>query len=279
MQLTLLGAFVGGVLTLLSPCSAMLLPAFFAYAFNAPGRLIQRTLVFFLGLCTTLVPLGVLASSLGALLNQHRFLLVNLGGALLIVLGLVLLFDIQLPIIGRLFGASRSQVRQGTGAAAVYALGTIYGLAGVCVGPLLGAALTFAAFSPSVFSGALILTVFALGMTAPLLLLSLLWQRVPAIRDLVRPREIKIGRIHTTLTGVIGGLLTIAVGVLMIVSRGTTALSGLLPTATQSQLENWVLEHTNAAPGWLFPAIAAAVLLGYFGWRYILRKRLLNSSN
>ena len=42
MNLTLLGAFLGGILTLLSPCSVMLLPAFFAYAFSSPGALLAR---------------------------------------------------------------------------------------------------------------------------------------------------------------------------------------------------------------------------------------------
>lgn len=37
MVVGLLGALVGGVLTLLSPCSVMLLPAFFSYAFTSPA--------------------------------------------------------------------------------------------------------------------------------------------------------------------------------------------------------------------------------------------------
>lgn len=35
-----LAALMGGVLALLSPCSAMLLPAFFAYAFQNPRQLL-----------------------------------------------------------------------------------------------------------------------------------------------------------------------------------------------------------------------------------------------
>lgn len=57
MDIGLLGAFLGGVLTLLSPCSAMLLPAFFSYAFADPRELLTRTGVFYLGLITSLVPL------------------------------------------------------------------------------------------------------------------------------------------------------------------------------------------------------------------------------
>ena len=39
MDIGYLSAFLGGLLSLLSPCSIMLLPAFFAYAFNSPGKL------------------------------------------------------------------------------------------------------------------------------------------------------------------------------------------------------------------------------------------------
>ena len=51
-------AFLGGILTLASPCSAFLLPSFFAYAFPSAGRLLLHTLVFYVGLVLVLVPLG-----------------------------------------------------------------------------------------------------------------------------------------------------------------------------------------------------------------------------
>ncbi|BAS07616.1 biogenesis protein [Arthrobacter sp. Hiyo4] len=59
------GAFLGGILTLLSPCSALLLPAFFAYAFSTKTRLVARTALFYLGLLSTLVPLGCLPGRWG----------------------------------------------------------------------------------------------------------------------------------------------------------------------------------------------------------------------
>ncbi len=54
----LLGAFLGGLASLLSPCSALLLPSFFAYAFDRTRLLVQRTVAFWVGLCVVLVPLG-----------------------------------------------------------------------------------------------------------------------------------------------------------------------------------------------------------------------------
>ncbi|MGW5817282.1 cytochrome c biogenesis protein CcdA, partial [Streptomyces noursei] len=58
-----LAAFLGGALALVSPCSALLLPAFFAYSLASPGRLLARTGVFYLGLATTLVPRGAASTA------------------------------------------------------------------------------------------------------------------------------------------------------------------------------------------------------------------------
>lgn len=72
MTISIAGALLGGVLPLLSPCSVILLPAFFAYAFEDVGRVLARIGALLLGLLTTLVPLDVLASTLGALVSEHR---------------------------------------------------------------------------------------------------------------------------------------------------------------------------------------------------------------
>ena len=54
------GAFLGGLAALLSPCAAMLLPSFFAYAFGSSRtKLLGRTGLFYVGLLITLVPLGL----------------------------------------------------------------------------------------------------------------------------------------------------------------------------------------------------------------------------
>ena len=274
MELTLAGAFLGGVLTLLSPCSVMLLPAFFAYAFSSPTQLLARTAVFFGGLATALVPLGLLAGTLGAWVNQHRFALVTAASVLVILLGIALLLGIRIPGLAAASSGSGAAGGSGSGdgasAAAVFALGTVYGLAGVCAGPLLGAALAFAAFGGNPLFGGLVLLVFAAGMTLPLLVLALLWDRVPAIRKLVRPREIRIGRWRNTWTGVVGGALTIGIGILLLVTQGTTSLGSVLGATDQARLESAVLAWSSAIPNWV--ALVVGVALAAV-WLLVARRR------
>lgn len=88
------GAFIGGVISIAAPCSAALLPAFFAYAVASRKQIVFRTMLFLLGLLTTLVPLGAFAGSLGTLLISQRVLFVRLSAVLIIVLGVVQAFGL-----------------------------------------------------------------------------------------------------------------------------------------------------------------------------------------
>lgn len=270
MDIGLLGAFLGGLLTLLSPCSAMLLPAFFSYAFTGPKELVARTGVFYLGLATSLVPLGVLAGTLGAFVNEHRFTFVTVASIIVIVLGALMLLNVPIPIL------SRSRATNGTSATAVYALGTIYGLAGVCAGPLLGTVLTVAAVSGNALVGGLILLVFAAGMALPLMVLALVWGRFPFVKKLIRPREVRIRGWRNTWTGIIGGALTVAVGILLLVTAGTTELSGILGASEQAAVEGFVLGSAGKVPDLLVAGVVLVIAL--VSWLLVRYRRRRTTS-
>ena len=89
MDVGYLTALVAGVLALLSPCGALLLPSFFAVTFGASNRLVLHSVVFLAGLTTLLAPLGAGAAFAGSLLTAHRGTLVQVSGWLIIALGLV----------------------------------------------------------------------------------------------------------------------------------------------------------------------------------------------
>ncbi len=274
MSITLLGAFVGGVLTLLSPCSVMLLPAFFSYAFADPKKLLARTGIFYLGLITTLVPLGVLAGSLGGFFNEHRHTFVIVAGSIVILLGLVMLLGIPLP-----FMRDPQAVAESTSSASVYALGTVYGLAGVCAGPLLGAVLAVAAVSGNALWGGIVLLVFAAGMALPLLLLALLWGRMPWVKNLVKPREVRIGKWRNTWTGIVGGILTVGLGILLIATQGTESLAGFVDASTALQLEGWAQRATQVVPNWAVLTIAGVIVGAWLLIRHNTKSRTLSHTD
>jgi cytochrome c biogenesis protein CcdA len=242
VEASFLASFFGGVLSLLSPCSALLLPAFFAYAFQSRGDLVGRTAVFYIGLCTTLVPLGMGISAVSSLVYGHRSTLITVSGLVIIAFGVI-----QVLGGGFVFGPIerlRGGIK-GSSLVATFSLGAVYGFAGFCSGPILGAVLTVAATSGSALQGAGLLATYAAGMAAPLFLMALLWDRLDlGRRRRLRGREISLGSLRLHTTNLLSGLMFVAIGVLFIVSEGTSSLEGLYASGGATDLafsvERWV---------------------------------------
>jgi cytochrome c biogenesis protein CcdA len=233
------GALAGGVLALLSPCSVMLLPAFFAFAFDRTRTLILRVGVFFLGLLTTLVPLGAAAGSLGALIQQYRGALVLTASVLVIVIGVLQIAAVPLP------GLARRGSGDASSPIGVYVLGTVYGVAGVCAGPVLGTILTVAALGGDPVGGGVLLGFYALGMVIPLLLLALGWARFGGrLRRAVRPRQVRIGRWANSWATIAAGIFSIGIGVLLLATDGLNGAAGILGSEQQAAAESGTLAST-----------------------------------
>src|SRR5690606_26678462 len=140
----------------------------------------------------------------------------------------------------------------------------VYGLAGVCAGPLLGAVLTLAGLGGSALYGGLVLVCFAAGMALPLFVLALLWGRMPFVARLVRPRELRIGPLRTTWTDLVSGVVTIAIGVLLLATNGTADLGGILGATEQAALEQAAAGASRRIPDVAVLAGVAAIAVA--GW-------------
>jgi cytochrome c biogenesis protein CcdA len=263
VEVSLLASFFGGVLSLLSPCSALLLPAFFAYAFGGAGELVKKTGVFYLGLAATLVPLGMGISAVSALFYGHRGALILASGTLIIAFGI-------LQLLGRGFTVGpmarlRSRIRGDT-TGAVFALGAVYGFAGFCSGPILGAVLTVAVASGGALRGAILLTAYAAGMAAPLFLMALLWDRFDlGSRRWLRGREVALGKLRLHTTNLVSGVMFVLIGALFIAYDGTSALSGLYESNGATDLafaaERWASNVARGISGVAVLAVLLAALL------------------
>lgn len=265
IDIGLAGAFLGGLFALVSPCSALLLPSFFAYAFDGVGRLISRTFLFYVGLALVLVPLGAGVGALGSLVTQHRGTVTLIGGLLLIVMGL-------LTVSGRGFsflpaGAQSQAAGEAYGILRILALGAVFGLAGFCSGPLLGAVLTMAVAGGEPIYGGLLMAFYGLGMAVPLFVLALLWNRFRlGEKRWLRGRAVQIGPLRTHSTSLISGLVFIGIGLLFVFTEGTANLGGLIGVDAQFRLQEWAAGWAAQIPDFVFPIIAALVL-GVVLWR------------
>ncbi len=106
-------AFVAGLVSFLSPCMLPLVPIFLAQLVgqstyqstgqheNRPARFITflRAVMFVLGFTLAFVALGATASVLGSFLRAHQFQLRQVGGILLILIGLHLAGILKVPFL------------------------------------------------------------------------------------------------------------------------------------------------------------------------------------
>ena len=275
VEVSFLASFLGGLLSLLSPCSALLLPAFFAYAFQSRGELLGRTAVFYLGLCATLVPLGMGISAVSALVYGQRGILITVSGLVIIAFGVIQVLGggFSFRPVERLRGRV-----EGDSIVATFFLGAVYGFAGFCSGPILGAVLTVAATSGSVLRGAGLLATYAAGMAAPLLLMSLLWERLDlGHRRWLRGREVSLGRFRFYSTSLLSGLMFVAIGVLFIVFEGTSGLEGLYAAGGATDLafaaERWVDAASERGPVSATLAVLGVLFAGFTIYKLSHRRK------
>ena len=263
-EVSFVAAFAGGILALLSPCGALLLPSFFAYAFDRRGRLLARTGIFYLGLVTTLVPLGISASVATRFVRTQQDTVLTVAGIAVIVLGVLMLTGSGFKLLpDRLRAGESGQSTSGT----VYLLGLVYGITGFCTGPILGGILVLAAVGGRPAQGGALLAVYALGMVVPLALLSLVWERIGsgAMRWL-RGREVAIGRWRVHSTSLITGLLLIGVGIVLVTGSGTFESADLALVGARA--EEMVQSVGRRIPDRSLALLLVAVAGGWFIHRW-----------
>ena len=185
-DVTLIGAFVAGLLSFVSPCVLPLVPPYLAYLAGVsldeltgegaekadPRSVFFTSLAFVFGFSTVFVALGASASFIGQVITQHFEILGYIAGAVIILMGLHFLGVFR---IGLFYREARVQVdRKPAGLAGAYVMGLAFAFGWTpCVGPILAAILFVAGSEESVSQGAVLLGAYALGMGLPFLIAGL----------------------------------------------------------------------------------------------------------
>jgi len=162
-MLELFYAYVLGLLSILSPCSFIVVPVITS---EINARL-QRILKFLIGLAITFSILGILSAMTGRLLTN--FLgpwLYLLSAIITLTAGLDMLNLIKLKI-PNLFMAHKGMN--------TFVLGLIYGgIALSCIGPLLSVILAYIVTKASIFYGFIMMLIYSLGFVTPFVLFGIL---------------------------------------------------------------------------------------------------------
>jgi cytochrome c-type biogenesis protein len=238
-EIGILIAFLAGVVSFASPCCLPLVPAYVGYMVGAaPDGLANRRMVafrqslaFVLGFSAVFIALWASVGFVGYMLRDYAGVLRQVGGAVLVFMGLhvagvinvaALYREVRLPV-GPLGGHAAFEVAPVRPPS--YARSTLLGVTFAagwtpCVGPILGGIIGLASVSASVAEGTVLLIAYSTGLAVPFILVAVGASSVSHRLGWLRQ--------HHRAVSVATGAMLVAVGFLMITNT-FARLSPLVP--------------------------------------------------
>jgi cytochrome c-type biogenesis protein len=178
-------AFAAGFVSFISPCVLPLVPAYLSLLTGSSvedlrgseigsklrAAAVGHALAFVTGFTLVFVLLGLGASAVGGILNANRILIAQIGGGVVIILGLQMMGILRIPFL-----MMDKRVHVQTERRTYWASG-IVGIAfaagwSPCIGPILAGILAVASQQHSGVAAALLLC-YSLGLAVPFLLTAL----------------------------------------------------------------------------------------------------------
>ncbi|MDJ0270873.1 MAG: cytochrome c biogenesis CcdA family protein [Aigarchaeota archaeon] len=223
-------AATAGVFCLISPCGYVLLPGYVAYLLGertSVRRALLAGLTAVLGLLTVYIAIGALVGLTGSLIIRYLSSFGYIAAALVISLGVVMLFNINIPVVGLSSNlATRFNI---SGLPGFYLFGLGYGLgAQACTFPIFITIVLFALALANPLYSMLIFLSYTAGVAAPLIATTILVSlaKTAAINKLksLAPKLHKVSGILLIVVGIY--LILLSMGVLYIYGTDIIFLPG-----------------------------------------------------
>jgi cytochrome c-type biogenesis protein len=234
-------ALAAGFVSFLSPCVLPLVPGYLSTVVGvtpvdlkegvSARRVLVPSLLFIGSFSAIFILLGMSATLIGSALTTHKEELEQIGGVVIILMGLIFLATPFIGMFNREWHSETLLRLAGRGGPVV--AGAAFAIAWTpCTSITLSAILTQAAVSGSAAHGALLLAFYSAGLAIPFLLIALAFERMTNALTIVK-------RHFPVIIG-IGGVVMIGLGVLILTGEFTT-----LNAQANSLLEGTGLSVSN----------------------------------
>lgn len=214
---SLITAFLAGVAALFAPCCiGVLLPSYLASVFKTRTKIFLMTFIYYLGLLTVFLPLGLGMAGLGRLFSNYHTVFFTVGGIFMVLLGLSLVLGKAYMLPMRV----KPQLKEHD-LGSLYALGIFSGIATSCCAPVLAGVLALSALPGSWILGPAYALAFVTGLVLPLFVTAFFVDRANfADRLKGLRRKVSYGvagrSITVNLSHLISGLLFMGIGVFIL---------------------------------------------------------------
>jgi cytochrome c-type biogenesis protein len=235
-NITIISAFIAGLLSFLSPCVLPLIPSYITYitglsfadlqaekpSGNVRRQTITHSLLFIAGFTCVFILLGASATFVGGFMQEHMKVIRRVGGVLIVLFGVHLtgLVPIQL-----LLGEKRMTIHnKPAGYAGSFLVGVAFSAGWTpCIGPILASILMVAATEETLHHGIILLLAYSLGLAIPFFLSALAMHRFLVTFNRFK-KHIRLFEIGT-------GLFLIIIGI-MVYGNYLTKLSAIFSRIT-----------------------------------------------
>ena len=216
-------AIAAGLVSFLSPCVLPLVPGYLSTVVGVTPmdlkegvkarRVLVPSLLFIASFSAIFILLGLSATVLGSALKEHKAALTQIGGWLIIAMGLIFLASPFVNALNREWHSETLIRLAGRGGPLI--AGAAFAIAWTpCTSITLGAILTQAAISSSAAHGALLLAFYSLGLAIPFLAIALAFEKMSGALGVVRR--------HFPVVIAVGGGVMILLGLLIVTGEFTT---------------------------------------------------------
>lgn len=239
-------AFIGGIITFISPCVLPLIPVYLAYitgisvnslkdySVSKPfNKILINSIFFVTGFAVVFSLLAAVFFIFIQALGPYKIWFNRLAGLVIIAFGFQIMGLFNIPFINNQLKFDFSPGKK-TSMFSSFIMGSAFGAGWTpCIGPILAGIIVTGANGSNIFAAILMLIIFSIGLGIPIILSGLIMNRLVSVFNFLKN--------HYRVIEIVSGIFLVLLGLILMLNLTgylSAFLSGLLPNS--GEIERYI---------------------------------------